>query len=153
MSTPSLTPSPPPAGDPLTVPDRPAAKAGLLLLVLLMLGLLLWQMSQELRQQERFEHERAAAQLDRLNDRLSLTLELKARTALALLPGVPPSERGEIQGRLLPRISDALPQVRQQRMAARLRQRQARSRAARPRLHPRPTRCARPSLLIFFFLF
>ncbi|HCW3478203.1 TPA: hypothetical protein OXD23_007167, partial [Pseudomonas aeruginosa] len=100
MSTPSLTPSPPPAGDPLTVPDRPAAKAGLLLLVLLMLGLLLWQMSQELRQQERFEHERAAAQLDRLNDRLSLTLELKARTALALLPGVPPSERGEIQGRL-----------------------------------------------------
>ncbi|CRO08090.1 Cyclic di-GMP phosphodiesterase Gmr [Pseudomonas aeruginosa] len=113
MSTPSLTPSPPPAGDPLTVPDRPAAKAGLLLLVLLMLGLLLWQMSQELRQQERFEHERAAAQLDRLNDRLSLTLELKARTALALLPGVPPSERGEIQGRLLPRISDALPQVRQ----------------------------------------
>ncbi|EPD3075308.1 hypothetical protein ACR8US_006528, partial [Pseudomonas aeruginosa] len=56
MSTPSLTPSPPPAGDPLTVPDRPAAKAGLLLLVLLMLGLLLWQMSQELRQQERFEH-------------------------------------------------------------------------------------------------
>lgn len=65
MSTPSLTPSPPPAGDPLTVPDRPAAKAGLLLLVLLMLGLLLWQMSQELRQQERFEHERAAAQLDR----------------------------------------------------------------------------------------
>lgn len=60
MSTPSLTPSPPPAGDPLTVPDRPAAKAGLLLLVLLMLGLLLWQMSQELRQQERFEHERAA---------------------------------------------------------------------------------------------
>ncbi|HBO0956934.1 TPA: EAL domain-containing protein [Pseudomonas aeruginosa] len=113
MSTPSLTPSPPPAGDPLTVPDRPAAKAGLLLLVLLMLGLLLWQMSQELRQQERFEHERAAAQLDRLNDRLSLTLELKARTALALLPGMPPSERGEIQGRLLPRISDALPQVRQ----------------------------------------
>ncbi|MBG5134908.1 EAL domain-containing protein [Pseudomonas aeruginosa] len=113
MSTPSLTPSPPPAGDPLTVPDRPAAKAGLLLLVLLMLGLLLWQMSQELRQQERFEHERAAAQLDRLNDRLSLTLELKARTALALLPGVPPSERGEIQNRLLPRISDALPQVRQ----------------------------------------
>ncbi|EPP9624201.1 hypothetical protein PSQ25_007161, partial [Pseudomonas aeruginosa] len=88
MSTPSLTPSPPPAGDPLTVPDRPAAKAGLLLLVLLMLGLLLWQMSQELRQQEGFEHERAAAQLDRLNDRLSLTLELKARTALALLPGV-----------------------------------------------------------------
>ncbi|MCU9151817.1 EAL domain-containing protein [Pseudomonas aeruginosa] len=113
MSTPSLTPSPPPAGDPLTVPDRPAAKAGLLLLVLLMLGLLLWQMSQELRQQEGFEHERAAAQLDRLNDRLSLTLELKARTALALLPGVPPSERGEIQNRLLPRISDALPQVRQ----------------------------------------
>ena len=112
MSTPSLTPSPPPAGDPLTVPDRPAAKAGLLLLVLLMLGLLLWQMSQELRQQERFEHERAAAQLDRLNDRLSLTLELKARTALALLPGVPPSERGEIQGRLLPRISDALRRAR-----------------------------------------
>ena len=56
-----------------------------------MLGLLLWQMSQELRQQEGFEHERAAAQLDRLNDRLSLTLELKARTALALLPGMPPA--------------------------------------------------------------
>ncbi|MFU3050359.1 cyclic di-GMP receptor MorA [Pseudomonas paraeruginosa] len=112
MSTPSQTPSPPPAGDPLTVPVRQAAKGGLLLLVVLMLGLLLWQICQELRQQERFEHERAAAQLDRLHDRLSLTLELKARTALALLPGAPPAERDEIRRRLLPRVSDALPQVR-----------------------------------------
>ncbi|MGC3250964.1 hypothetical protein, partial [Pseudomonas aeruginosa] len=75
------------------------------MVVLLKLGLLHWQMSQELPQLERFEHERAAAQLHRLNDRLSLTHELKARTALALLPGMPPTERGEIQGRLLPRIS------------------------------------------------
>ncbi|VCX89144.1 hypothetical protein BANRA_00025 [Pseudomonas aeruginosa] len=65
-------------------------------------------MSQELRQQERFEHERAAAQLDRLNDRLSLTSN--SRRAPRPAPGRAPSERGEIQ---LPRISDALPQVRQ----------------------------------------
>ena len=62
-----------------------ATRTALLLLVLLMLGLLAWQLHQEFRNQERFERERVTLHSEQLAQRISLTLELKAMAAQALL--------------------------------------------------------------------
>lgn len=62
-----------------------ATRTALLLLVLLMLGLLFWQLHQEFRNQERFERERVVLHSEQLAQRISLTLELKAMAAQALI--------------------------------------------------------------------
>ncbi|SDH66955.1 EAL domain-containing protein [Pseudomonas panipatensis] len=78
MSKPSRSPAS------LARPGRLATKSGLLLLVLLMLGLLLWQLRQEYVSQERFERERVTLYGQELARQLSLMLELKALAARTL---------------------------------------------------------------------
>ncbi|RFQ39714.1 EAL domain-containing protein [Pseudomonas sp. ATCC 13867] len=73
-----------------------ATRTALLLLVLLMLGLLFWRLYQEFRSQESFERERVVLHSEQLAQRMSLTLELKALAAQALLQQR--DERGDVEG-------------------------------------------------------
>ncbi len=73
------------SGDPLAAPLPGSVKGALVLLVLFMLGLLLWQLHQELQQRREHRQQREHEYTQQLAEHLALSLELKARASLALL--------------------------------------------------------------------
>ena len=78
-----------------------ATRTALVLLVLFMLGLLGWQLHQELRSQERFERERVMLHGEQMAQRIALTLELKAVAAQALLQQEQDREPGDVHAPLI----------------------------------------------------
>ncbi len=86
-----------------------ATRTALVLLVLFMLGLLGWQLHQELRSQERFERERVVLHGEQMAQRISLTLELKAVAAQALLQQELSRDHGDIRATLITGLKHIYP--------------------------------------------
>lgn len=95
--------------DALVRPGRVATRTALVLLVLFMLGLLGWQLHQELRSQERFERERVVLHGEQMAQRISLTLELKAVAAQALLQQELSRDHGDIRATLITGLKHIYP--------------------------------------------
>ena len=86
-----------------------ATRTALVLLVLFMLGLLGWQLHQEFRSQERFERERVMLHGEQIAQRMSLTLELKAVAAQALLQQEQHHDDGAVEAPLIAGLKHIYP--------------------------------------------
>ncbi|WP_095598054.1 EAL domain-containing protein [Pseudomonas sp. PIC25] len=106
--------TPPRTSDETPLPARGSVKGVLVVLLLLMLGLLLWQLQQEFGQQRESRRQRSLEYSSQLAGHLTLTLELKAHAALALLrqSALLPPPRGENREALIRSLRHLFPGLR-----------------------------------------